>query len=351
MGSILKRLLATTRLRVMRISHSSKVRRRRGFTLIELLVVVAIIGVLVALLLPAVQAARESARRTQCLNNLHQLSLAMQNYESATGRLPCFGEGLAQSFSALAYLLPHLENKALQQAIDFGSPLGHPRDPIQGNNVEIAKTVVPEFICASDDEPAVKQLLALHDAPYVAAGTNYAINVGTGTKTYYDFGNETDGICWENAQLPMRRITDGTSQTIAFAETILGDGVRNHDTFPGSVQQFRARGGITTLRVRADTGELQAVINAAESWDGRRGAEWIRGMGSHAPVLNGYFTPNFYLPDLTDPVAMIAGPRSYHSGGVNVSFCDGSVRFITDAVDLNVFRAYWTRAGEEVSHN
>src|SRR4051812_45341896 len=139
----------------------------RGFTMIEVLVVIAIIGVLVALLLPAVQMAREAARRSQCLNNLRQLGLAIHNFEAANKRLPVGSESKAYAaaptfpynfyrWSALAYLTPYLEQSNVYNGLDLTVPLyAPPSFAIATQNQAAVKTVVPLFLCPSDLKKAV----------------------------------------------------------------------------------------------------------------------------------------------------------------------------------------------------
>jgi putative ABC transport system ATP-binding protein len=196
---------------------------RPAFTLVELLVVITIIGILVSLLLPAVQAAREAARRMQCANNLKQIGLAMQNYESAMGALP----PLESNYTPLARMLPYYEQGNLEKLFDFTVTV--PNADTDSLRKAIA-TPVPLFLCPSDGEPAVHQVTSTWstsaELPY--AGSNYAINgsSGTGTGTTFTnidpFMNKTDGICFMNAKLRFLDIKDGLSNTLAFTESLRG---------------------------------------------------------------------------------------------------------------------------------
>ena len=331
---------------------------RTAFTLVELLVVIAIIGVLIALLLPAVQSARESARRTSCLSNLRQLSIAMQNYEGSVGHVPSINGDDAGTFgyySPLARMLPFMENTQLHDLIDFESAPGHPKIPITGENVAVSQQEIAEFRCASEFEPQVRgvEYFAGERTTEVVtarvSGTNYGINIGTGTALLYNPNHPTDGITWKNADIRLAQIADGLSKTIAFAESVSGNGLRaNSPPDPVGYAAFRASGGISSLRRLADGGDLDRFVSRVQRWDGKRMAEWLRAAGSSGPVINGYYLPNSPFPDIVETTSIISGPRSYHPGGANVALCDGSTRFITDDVDLNAFRALWTRAGQEI---
>jgi prepilin-type N-terminal cleavage/methylation domain-containing protein len=200
-------------------------RRHTAFTLVELLVVIAIIGILVGLLLPAVQAAREAARRMQCANNLKQLALASHNYASTHQRLPALTG--SSSFSPQARILPFIEQGNLQGLIDFRQPLMLGPAWMARLNPQFqiaAGTVVPTFVCPSDaQQPLFPTTMSDGQATQVA-GTNYMFSLGSGTGTHYDDRYETDGIVWENSWARFADITDGTSNTVLMAETLMGDG-------------------------------------------------------------------------------------------------------------------------------
>lgn len=302
-----------------------------------------------ALLLPAVQAAREAARKATCVSNLQQLGLAMQNYESTNETIPSIDKEMWDAFSALALILPFVEQKNLQDIIDFKTPLGHPREQVNLVHRDVARTEIPFFRCPSDYMPIVKEVKPVLDDPIEYAGSNYGINVGTATGQYYLWSKETDGVCWVDAHLTFQRITDGLSHTVAFSEVLQGDGTNKNEELPGPQNHFRADGSAPLLRKFADDNNWKSFQKWLEYWDGQRSSSWIRGYGANAPVVQGYFTPNYHYPDIIDTISMVTGPRSEHPGGVNIAFCDGSVRFVSDDIEIISFRALWTRSETDLA--
>lgn len=329
-------------------------RKRLGFTLIELLVVIAIIAVLIALLLPAIQTAREAARRSQCSNNLRQIGLALQNYTSAWAEcLPNAGGTLSGSYpndhSPLARLLPYVDDETMHELVNFEIQMGHPALvdlPLSCRTV--AGTVISLFLCPSDPAPSNCQLTYVSEAVHYA-GTNYGINQSDGT----DNGanqihpiNPGNGLCWVGANLRQGDIIDGTSKTIAFAESTRGDGTRVANTAPiPDVSRYRAlsSGGGSNLYA------LIASGTGHTDWDSRRFTSWLRASIPEGPVMNGFLTPNSSTPDLVVGSSKLTAARSYHSGGVNILMADGSVTFISDSIEVDIYRALWTRAGGEIT--
>ena len=324
----------------MRIS----LRPRSGFTLIELLVVIAIIAILIALLLPAVQQAREAARRTQCKNNLKQIGLAMHNYMSTWAEsIPNAGgtlTGYPNDHSPLAKLLPYADQANLQSLVDFNIQMGHPAIadlPVELH--EVAKTVIPMFLCPSDPAPSVNDIPTRPGVKY--AGTNYAMNQSDGVLTTPN--NQVhpifpgNGLCWIGANLKMRDITDGTTNTLAFAESTRGNGTRVTNSNP-------IENALTYRRLVSG----DVYTGSHSEWDSGRLTTWLRGSVPEGPVMNGYYTPNDKTGDAILGSSKITAARSYHTGGINAVLCDGSVRFISDSIDLTLYRGLWTRSGGEV---
>jgi prepilin-type N-terminal cleavage/methylation domain-containing protein/prepilin-type processing-associated H-X9-DG protein len=343
----------------LRSALPSRKRLNYGFTLVELLVVIAIIGILVMLLLPAIQAARESARRTQCTNNLRQLDLAMLHYidtnkfypnagTAAPNPVPSGMNSYPSDYSPLARMLPFFEQASLQKLIDFKIFMGHPgKDDLPAALRPAAATAVSVFLCPSDYEKPGHPSKAPSGSFIDVAGSNYAMNGGSGMDGVFHPGmGASDGLCYVSSQIRIRDIVDGTTHTLAFTESLRGPcNTLPADTVP-DIQVYRAQASATTANAAAvEAGGLSAI--SVSGWDGSRLSVWLRGTIPAGPVMNGRFTPNVNYPDLTSGSAKVTAARSRHRGGVNACFCDGSVRFIENSIDAGVYHALWTRAGRE----
>lgn len=303
--------------------------------------VVAIIGMLVALLLPAVQSAREASRRTSCINNLKQLGLALQSFHSSFGRFPP-GRGAPppRVFSPHAYLLPYVEESSLQAQIDLNSAptnLTIAGKAFSGaTNAQAASSVVVMLQCPSDFESG-------RVPGSTFGGTNYAANTGSGTVNYGSL-NSADGIFFFDSSVAFRNLADGSSHTSAFSERMLGNGL------PITTLSSQDQIGfyIRELASGTDVTIDNCLPTGAGGWYSARGAKWI--LGNYGNTLyNHYYTPNSTTFDcMNNPQQKaLMTARSNHPGGVNVAFCDGSVRFIENDVALEVWRAMSTRAGGE----
>jgi prepilin-type N-terminal cleavage/methylation domain-containing protein/prepilin-type processing-associated H-X9-DG protein len=291
--------------------------RRQAFTLIELLVAIAIIGILLGLLLPAVQKIREAAARSQCANNLRQLGLACHEYHDGHG---CFPPGYVASapfpdttpgWGWAAFLLPYIEQEPLFQQIDFKQPL---------EASPTIRTVVKAFLCPSDVvalEPFLVTDVFLDPVASVAP-SSYAATVGSDSSdTDAVTGN---GVFYRNSQTRIAHITDGTSTT-----TLLGERAwaQTNGTWAGAPNGGVARAGILNNFPFA-TGPVATLVLAHNNW----------------------------INITTDSDGGLDDFSSNHPRGVNLLFADGSVRFLRSiTADGQARRDFWalgTRAGGEV---
>jgi prepilin-type N-terminal cleavage/methylation domain-containing protein/prepilin-type processing-associated H-X9-DG protein len=353
----------------------SAIFRRRGFTLIELLVVIAIIAVLIALLLPAVQQAREAARRSQCRNNLKQLGLSLHNYAESFGRFPpgrivniSPGDdhtasansgattGNGNCFSAFAQLLPQLDLGVIYQQINFNSG----PDTNANNDMSIIQPVV--FLCPSDSGSR-----ALAQGTGFAGVTNYVLNTGTtfSVSLSNPSGNPVTGIFFENSNIRLADITDGSSQTVCLSEQVLsvpGDPTNNGGNWNGGLP---STGFVLTIgNNNASSGpELQNYPGdclQGNKLQLTRGNRLLYGAPGHT-MYNHIRVPNdsgidcrgglphsprnfYWWSRLSHNVAS----HSKHTGGVHSLFCDGHVQFVSNSVNGIVWQSLGSRGSGEV---
>jgi prepilin-type N-terminal cleavage/methylation domain-containing protein len=326
--------------------------RRRGFTLVELLVVIAIIGILIALLLPAVQAAREAARRSQCMNNLKQLGLALHNYLDSHRVFPPAGinygwahqaapatiepsAGNILNLNGWVLVLPFVEQAALHDRYDFrfaacpytqNPPAGAVTPPpTLDANAAVVATVVSAFNCPSDSyNPKMDDEARSHYnpiAPHWGAKTNYDFSVHRNDTQYLnDWGkgymtHEVRFMFGENSNTATQHLVDGTSNTIAISE-------QTHWLIDGAPNAWGYRGWV------------QFGIDTA-----------AYGINRFDVFLGSWYTGN--RDTIRGRLAEWGTAGSLHPGGINVALGDASVRFLSQTTDQTVVRALCTMAGSE----
>ncbi len=316
------------------------VRNPRGFTLIELLVVIAIIAILTSLLLPAVQQAREAARRTQCRNHLKQFGLALHNYHDAFTVFPPGGTyqtnlaGQAGHWSTQARLLPYCDQASLHSLIDFSKGYS--------TQITVSRVRVPFFICPSE----VNDRMNGDHWP-----VNYAVNFGewfVWNPTNNQFGT---GAFGPNSKTSTRDFTDGTSNSLAMAEV-------------KAFQAYLRQTGATVPAQPVKPGDLAAIGGTLRTTGH---TEWVEGRAPHLAFTT-TFTPNTNCPytdstgtydidyslnsegsSATDPSYDALTARSHHEGVVQILLMDGSVRAVSENLAQAVWKALGTRAGGEIA--
>jgi len=318
--------------------------RHEAFTLVELLVVIAIIGILIALLLPAVQAAREAARRSQCTNNLKQIGLALHMHHDQKRHFPPGhfwnpqwpnSADYGTEACWIAYILPFIEQKALYDQIDWNYGFGSAASPPNYRNLTVTRQVLPAFVCPSN---RMVRGMTFNGLEAYARGS-YVANNGIGPMRESNLANlpvvrpvpgttamspYTAGVFYLNSNMNMASITDGTTNTVLASEIRLAAG-----------------------------NDFRGVMHYPEG-----------------PLYHHNYTPNSLVPDdirssfcVTEPEAPCRGAfagwnpraltmtaRSYHPGGVNAVLGDGSVRFVSETIVLKTWQALCTPSpvqGEE----
>lgn len=315
--------------------------RSRGFTLIELLVVIAIIAVLVALLLPAVQQAREAARRAQCKNHLKQIGLALHNYHDAFNCVPpalCLRAGDFGQWSAQARLLPYLDQANLQNLINFSLPYdGQP---------DVPKTRVPVYLCPSEvnDNPSLRDGIDQYPLNYVAnQGTWLVFDPIGGTKSL--------GVFLPNGRIRAADFLDGMSNTLGFAEVkAFQPNLKGGSPPPAAPPTDPA-----TIVTLGSSGEFDPIDSHTEWVEGRvhqTGFTTTLPPNSNVPYTVGSTTYDVDYTSAEEDVTVTTyaaiTSRSYHAGIVQALLMDGSVRSISNSINLAVWRGLGTRAGGEI---
>lgn len=325
---------------------------RRAFSLVELLVVIAIIGVLVGLVLPALSSAREASRRTTCLNQLRQLALAIQNYESAQAELPAGAVARPHPtapatphtfyrWSVFAQTLPYMELGSVSARLDLSLPLYDRNFAVPDAHRETVGLMLPLLLCPSDRAERV----------HTSFGpTNYAASSGSGAEGGTPL--RSDGMFFINSYLKLADVVDGTSRTVMIAETLLGE--------PVVPLTPRAELDHEVTYVFATAAPLtQASCDGSGLFNFTDPPSFAWANGEYRSAMyNHYRPPNSAELDCVS--ARLLAPiseryaaygwrssRSRHPGGVNVALADGSSMYVTNDVDPELWKAMATRAGGE----
>ncbi len=307
---------------------------RRGFTLVELLVVIAIIGILIALLLPAVQAARESARRSQCVNNLKQLGLAMQNFHDVNKQLPTSlsqpmlaqnggWPGNSNRWSYLTVLLPYKEQQALYN--NFIDNFAYTDVPWNGGSA-FATTKVPGLICPSEEQQSYQEDDNVAPTSYHGNRGDYMVDnfwwecrgvFGMGGRTVLNYG----------------MVSDGLSNTAAIAECKIGR-AGDKRVGVGFATGVATNNGTPPSLCLAVVGPGNLYTGSVDTASGYQfiGCSWSDGLHSYTQYFH-MLPPNGPSCGQWIEGWSLISASSYHPAGVNVCMLDGSVRFINDSID------------------
>ena len=325
--------------------------------MIEILVVIVIIGILIALLLPAVQKAREAARVASCANNLKQLGLAFANYEARNGYyppswLPVPSDGTDRDgWSAQSVLLPYLEQNNISVTLNYTLTFDNASRTLvtlaDGTTAPVTSLRIPVFMCPAEKLDTAR----LKNGDPSQYPLNYAVNLGTWFVWDPTTGNGGNGMFYPGSKLRAGDIADGSSNTLCCAE------VKAYQNM------FRNAGLTGTLAMPAVTdvaslgGTFQAANGHTEWEDGRSTDSGFTTTFAPDTIVLATVSGVNYDVDWTNelegklttlPTYSAVTARSYHNGGVNASLMDGSVHWYADAINLGVWQALSTRAGGEL---
>jgi prepilin-type N-terminal cleavage/methylation domain-containing protein/prepilin-type processing-associated H-X9-DG protein len=320
----------------------SGIRKVKGFTLIELLVVIAIIAVLIALLLPAVQAAREAARRSQCVNNLKQFGLAMQNYHDTAGSFPI---GVQNGVTACGNpngcprrtwafsILPFIEQGSMFNTVNFTKPF------YDFSNSTATNAVISVFDCPSD------------------SGNN---TIETAMPNYPNRVKSNYVVNWGNASYLQSSGTNPVTTPV-----VPGSTVTQVSFFPSPFTFNKCYSMSALIDGTSNTLSMAEIINPLNNGTATDHRGDVFNDDYNCAQFEAYTPPNSQIPDQMNSSTYCVYPfaanppcngntpafntaRSYHSGGINASMCDGSVRFFKNSINVNAWRSLSTAMGSEV---
>ncbi|MDR2346008.1 MAG: DUF1559 domain-containing protein [Planctomycetaceae bacterium] len=369
-----------------------------AFTLVELLVVIAIIGVLIALLLPAVQAAREAARRMSCSSNLRQFGIALHNYHSVYECFPGIGSdghGMVGSsmtnsvYSVQSRLLPFMEQESLQGMINYNNPLissggGHAGASAFGFHVhDIVQTFLSIMTCPSDPnrrtlstggsynrytDSAETTTESCPTAPcsYMICYGSDIFRISQSTMWNGILTFKTDGLFHYDSCISINAISDGTSNTVAMSESAIC-GPNLPASFTNAQEIFDQKlekvltitttntaiisDGSTNRMLRPNPQDIRSQLTGTINVGRYRGCSWVHG-APYATVFGTFIEPNSsskHIPSINWMNHGLYSAASYHTNGINVLLADGSVHFVNNSVDYNTWRGAGTISNGEVS--
>jgi len=349
----------------MRLSLS----KNRGFTLVELLVVIAIIGILVALLLPAIQAAREAARRSQCTNKMKQIGLALLNFESSRKVLPyaitpndtktqtksglCAGANVALPptngllhHTAMTFILPYLENQAVYDQMDRKLNWYDTTNNAKGyKNIAVAGADLQEYLC-----PSAEGRPGSFTTDYIPIididAARYCADADPSASIKRDL-SRLGGLLSADVQNPIRKVADGMSKTMMFFESAGRPNVYDKSKTLIGVMSDATYG-------KAAPGAATAVLSSNYQWadggskspDGNDGTVGILGLDPNCGLTKIINCSNYAKVAAPDRAL---SPFSFHSGGVNIVFGDGAVALIQETIDTDTFISLFTRNGGDLA--